>query len=148
MEYQSIGGQAPASLCLRAFSSAVYRPPSDRSLFEYPPDILAYTRALPGSRPKKIQKTKQDGQKTVSFCLVEHRGLDRPHRFACVLPPWLPVRSPADRSLLEYPPDILAYAHALSGSRPRYIMQKMKRDGIKAVSLHLVEHRGLEPLTS
>ena len=87
MEYQSIGGQAPASLCLRAFSSAVYRPPSDRSLLEYPPDILAYTRALPGSRPKKIQKTKQDGQKTVSFCLVEHRGLDRPHRFACVLPP-------------------------------------------------------------
>ena len=81
MEYQSIGDQAPASLRLRASSSAVYRPPSDRSL-------------------------------------------------------------------LEYPPDILAYAHALSGSRPRYIMQKMKRDGITAVSLHLVEHRGLEPLTS
>ena len=146
MEYQSIGGQAPASLCLRAFSSAVYRPPSDRSLLEYPPDILAYTRALPGSRPKKIQKTKQDGQKTVSFCLVEHRGFDRLHRFARRLLPWLPVRSPADRSLFEYPQDILTYARALSGSTP-YTKFNIKRNDQMIIPL-LVEHRGFEPLTS
>ena len=78
--------------------------------------------------------------------LVEHRGLDRLHSFARRLLPWLPVRSPADRSLFEYPPDILTYAGALSGSTP-HTKFNIKRNDQMIIPL-LVEHRGLEPLTS
>ena len=62
-----------------------------------------------------------------------NKGLDRLRHFVCRLLPRRLLQPPADRVLLEAPPEPLADAHALTGSSPN-ITQKRKRDGYESIS--------------
>ena len=79
--------------------------------------------------------------------MVEHRGLDR-LQSRCLQP----SSSAAHMNRLgpltaQGVTGAFRYARALAGSSPAYIATKKKRF-YRTFSLFMVEHRGLEPLTS
>ena len=80
--------------------------------------------------------------------MVEHRGLDR-LQSRCLQP----SSSAAHMNRLgpltaQGVTGAFRYARALAGSSPTYIATKKKRFYNRTFSLIMVEHRGLEPLTS
>ena len=79
--------------------------------------------------------------------MVEHRGLDRlqsrclqPSSSAAYMNRLGPLTAQGVTGAFRY-------ARALAGSSPAYIATKKKRF-YRTFSLFMVEHRGLEPLTS
>ena len=89
-------------------------------------------------------KAKKEWHTATLFHLAEMEGFDRLHRSACRLRPWLPARSPSDRSLLESPPDFLNDARALPGPNPRRSDKKDRTPSDDGVCL-LAEMEGFTP---
>ena len=93
------------------------RSPADRSLPEAPPELRAHARALRVRFPLSTKCTRS--RPTGRLLALGAPGGNRPPArafflpLACRLLPWLPVRSPADRSLPEAPPELRAHARAL-----------------------------------
>ena len=71
-------------------------------------------------------------------------GIQQAAHFVRGLRPRLPFRSPSDRSLLEAPLALLAYARALTGSNPSPKRTNKKSEPMTPI-FYMVRSKGFEP---